>query len=220
MHLKHKGKRAGSDKQLYHALENQFQAEIAEQAHSWNSDQSSTVSSSPFGPMIHKKSRETLIELISTLNAAFPDYDFSEVRGDQFSKEEAVSVVNQINSQLCGTNFFTFEVGTIFFNDSGAVSNYESIKSRLWTTIDQEIDIKECTIYSFTPDSACNPFEEEGYVWSFNYFFYNKKGLKRIILFTCGAQLKNKIMDVDSPSLSNCEETGDFGMDLMMEYTM
>ncbi len=34
------------------------------------------LSSSPFGPLNEKQSRLTLIELISTLNAAFQDYDF------------------------------------------------------------------------------------------------------------------------------------------------
>ena len=32
-------------------------------------------------------SRKTLFHLISTLNAAFPDYDFSDARGNEFSKE-------------------------------------------------------------------------------------------------------------------------------------
>jgi len=31
-----------------------------------------------------------------------------------------------------------------------------------------------------------DPFGEDGSLWSFNYFFYNKK-MKRIVLFTCRA---------------------------------
>jgi hypothetical protein len=37
-------------------------------------------------------SRKTLFHLISTLNAAFPDYDFSDTRGSEFSKEPTFQV--------------------------------------------------------------------------------------------------------------------------------
>lgn len=39
-------------------------------------------------------------------------------------------------------------------------------------------------ILSYNPDLDSDPFGEEGSLWSFNYFFYNKK-LKRIVFFTC-----------------------------------
>ena len=39
-------------------------------------------------------------------------------------------------------------------------------------------------VRSYNPDLDCDPFGEEGSLWSFNYFFYNKK-LKRIVFFTC-----------------------------------
>lgn len=38
--------------------------------------------------------------------------------------------------------------------------------------------------FSYNPDLDSDPFGEEGSLWSFNYFFYNKK-LKRIVFFTC-----------------------------------
>ena len=43
-------------------------------------------------------SRKSLFYLISTLNAAFPDYDFSDAKSSEFSKEPslAVSVITQI----------------------------------------------------------------------------------------------------------------------------
>lgn len=37
---------------------------------------------------------------------------------------------------------------------------------------------------SYNPDLDSDPFGEEGSLWSFNYFFYNKR-LKRIVFFTC-----------------------------------
>lgn len=72
------GKLAGVDKKLYKHLESQ-----------WNSDFSESVSPdhnnslhdiiSPFGPMDQPSSRRMLFNLIATLNASYPDYDFSFV---------------------------------------------------------------------------------------------------------------------------------------------
>lgn len=50
----------------------------------------------------------------------------------------------------------------------------------------QEINLKDCDIYSYNPDLMSDPFGEDGSLWSFNYFFYNNK-MKRIVLFTCRA---------------------------------
>jgi hypothetical protein len=50
----------------------------------------------------------------------------------------------------------------------------------------QEINLTDCDIYSYNPDLMSDPFGEDGSLWSFNYFFYNKK-MKRIVLFTCRA---------------------------------
>ena len=41
-------------------------------------------------------SRKTLFYLISTLNMAFPDYDFSDTRGSNFSKEPSLQVGNNL----------------------------------------------------------------------------------------------------------------------------
>jgi hypothetical protein len=36
--------------------------------------------------------RKTLFHLISTLNATFPDYDFSDAKADEFTKEPSLQV--------------------------------------------------------------------------------------------------------------------------------
>lgn len=40
------------------------------------------------------------------------------------------------------------------------------------------------TLSSYNPDLDSDPFGEDGSLWSFNYFFYNKR-LKRIVFFSC-----------------------------------
>nr|KAG5708029.1 hypothetical protein BaRGS_025167 [Batillaria attramentaria] len=113
---------------------------------------------------------QTLFYLISTLNASFnPDYDFSNAKSEEFSREPSIqSVVTAVD--------------TLLFAAAG--EQFGALKQQLWTAIDGEIDLKDCLIYSYNPDLASDPFGEEGCIWSFNYFFFNPK-LKRIVFFTC-----------------------------------
>lgn len=54
-------------------------------------------------------------------------------------------------------------------------------------------------VFSYNPDLDSDPFGEEGSLWSFNYFFYNKK-LKRIVFFTC-----RSVRLARSPSVKSLE---------------
>ena len=72
------GKRTGDEKKLAKALDHQIAAEFA------RSPASLPVSASPFGPLSESQSRKTFIDLIATLNASFPDYDFRFVRMRRF----------------------------------------------------------------------------------------------------------------------------------------
>jgi len=115
--------------------------------------------------------RKTLFHLISTLNAAFPDYDFSTAKSEEFTKEPNLQfVTNNIDNLL----------------SISATSQYGKIHDKLWHTLNTEIELLDCDIYSYNPDLTLDPFGEDGSIWSFNYFFFNKK-LKRVVLFTCRA---------------------------------
>ncbi|CAG9798613.1 unnamed protein product [Chironomus riparius] len=117
-------------------------------------------------------SRKTLFYLVATLNSAFePDYDFSDAKSHEFSKEPSIQLImNHIDSNLSAV----------------ASDQYKNLQIPLWTTIDDEIQLNDCDIYSYNPDLNSDPFSEPGCLWSFNYFFYNKK-MKRIVFFTCRA---------------------------------
>lgn len=116
--------------------------------------------------------KKILFHLISTLNTAFhPDYDFTDARSDEFSLEPSLNwTKSSVKSNLSAA-----------LGDS-----YSSFEQKLWSAIEEEIQLKECEIYSYNPDLDSDPYGEEGTLWSFNYFFYNKK-LKRILFFTCRA---------------------------------
>lgn len=71
-------KLAGVDKKLYKHLESQWNSDLSE---SISPDQTHSLQNiiSPFGPMDQPSSRRMLFNLIATLNASYPDYDFSFV---------------------------------------------------------------------------------------------------------------------------------------------
>lgn len=64
-----------------------------------------------------------------------------------------------------------------------------SLLDSLWAAVDEVITVADSDVYSYKGDIEGDPFEVEGSLWSFNYFFYNKK-LKRILFFTCAAMSK------------------------------
>ena len=47
---------------------------------------------------------------------------------------------------------------------------------------------------SYRPDGTSDPFSESGIIWSFNFFFHNRK-LRRILFLTCRADGKNSSND-------------------------
>ncbi|GAB6027334.1 RNA polymerase III-inhibiting protein maf1 [Chamberlinius hualienensis] len=124
------------------------------------------------GQLCDTISRKSLFYLIATLNASFyPDYDFSDAKGHEFSKEPNVtSVVNSIDNNLGAT----------------ARDAYNALRPELWRAVDDEISLSECEVYSYNSDLATDPYGEDGCIWSFNYFFFNRR-LKRIVFFTCKA---------------------------------
>lgn len=64
--------------------------------------------------------------------------------------------------------------------------DWRAVSDNLWSALEKEIQPEECEIYSYSGDAMSDPFSEEGALWSFAYFFFNKK-LKRILFFTCCA---------------------------------
>ncbi|KAK2156002.1 hypothetical protein LSH36_224g04004 [Paralvinella palmiformis] len=176
-------KMAGGDKRLFKEMSqdqgitpNDLQALSPPQsllAHSPSRQYSRSLSSQSdggMGPLCDTLSTKTLFYLISTLNASFkPDYDFSYAKSEEFSREPSVEwVINAVDSQLFAA------VG----------DSFNSLRAQFWNTVDDEISLNDCDIYSYNPDLSSDPYGEEGCIWSFNYMFYNKK-MKRIVFFTC-----------------------------------
>lgn len=154
--------------------------------------QSRSLSGDEEGMLCDTISRKTLFYLIATLNAAFPDYEFSLAKSNEFSAEPSLSwVQSAVDSAISAVG--------------GA--RWRQLRTALWSAINDEVQLPECRIYSYNPDLASDPFGEPGCLWAFNYFFYNRK-LKRIVFFTCRAM--SPVCAVDSGV--------DFAMDEDEEY--
>jgi len=123
--------------------------------------------------------RKLMTDLILTLNASFPDYDFSNIKPNQFEKVNMVDVRRNIRQNLSE------------YASQRASSNF---LEELWNAVNDVIDLKECTVYSFDyefdeddDDSANNS------LWNFHYLFVNKS-IRRIVFFTCSEKISEELM--------------------------
>ena len=89
-------KLAGLDKKMSRSLEESYIERLQSGALA-----SGEVQNSPVGPLTDANSRKTLIYLILTLNHVYPDYDFTSLKSEQFTKEPSLwSVRTTINDWL------------------------------------------------------------------------------------------------------------------------
>lgn len=192
-------KAAGSDKKLYknisqslesqHAALLKFDASLSPPRRSSMAASLNLERSSPFGSLNEVSNRRTFAYLIATLNASHTDYDFSKVlRPGDFKRENVLRSVmthidNTLRSVRPNTNFL--DPMAAYDSPSSKLSEFDTGVSpsppwgpEMWSLIDQEMDLKECSIFSYQP--ANDPFEDdEGAIWAFHYFFFNK-ALKRV----------------------------------------
>jgi hypothetical protein len=138
-------------------------------------------SHSPLGDFQEIGTRRLMTDLILTLNASFPDYDFGNSRPFHFIKKSAKDAMEEANGRLSEL----------------ASRRHESFLREMWNAIDNVICLSETEVFSYVPpainedplgfltetlleghDESATP------LWSFNYFFVNKN-LKRILLFSC-----------------------------------
>jgi len=165
-------KHTGHDKKLSLSLENEILDYLGKS--------SDTDSSSPIEYLCSRSSRKTLIYLILTLYHMYPDYDFSAVNAHQFFTEESWDCFKQI-----------FDVYMFDASKEWVEANEgSSLLDNLYKALDEVVKLAECEIYSYNPDSDADPFLERGAIWSFNFFFYNRK-LKRVVScrFSCISNL-------------------------------
>ena len=182
-------KAARSDRKLYKNIEQSLEAQYesvlrlsASLSPPNASDAAATLNlsrSSPFGSLSEQSSRRTFAYLIATLNASHPDYDFSHVlRPTDFRRERNLKkVVNTVNSTLFNlrpresaelTPPSSVTSSTTFPSGSSSVWS-----PGMWKTIDDKMTLKECSMYSYSPDDYSSD-TDDGAIWSLHYFFFNR----------------------------------------------
>lgn len=188
---------AGADKKFSRSLEQEVLDSLA--------CSPSNLSGSPLGPLSSLASRRTFIYLILTLSHMYPDYDFSILRPNHFSKEDFPGA-----AKLKIENYL-LETARVWAREFGEET---SLLQCIWDAIDEVIELEDCEVYSYVPEFEGDPFAERGTIWSFRFFFYNRK-LKRILFFSCQC-LSKLAMDEDSLDEVFSDEEVDYlqGMDM------
>jgi len=214
-------KRAGSDKKYAHSLAERYESEVVSSS-ALPFESSSPYANGSLGNFQDSSTRRLLTDLILTLNASFPDYDFGNVKPGNFRKlastKIAISRANQNLSEL-------------------AQKKPPGFLNLLWRSVDEVVVLNECKVYSFHPDgegaddgsdpytstttttSSRNgllppnssnkdfdmdhPHELGAALWSFNYFFVNKT-LKRILFFTCVQSCLKEDFSGDEQDAQDC----------------
>jgi len=146
-------------------------------------DETKSMSSSQGGDFLEIGNRRLMTDLILTLNASFPDYDFASVRPADFLRKSVLGVMEEVNDRLSEL----------------ATRNDEHFLKGLWNAIDSVICLSEAEVFTYVPPTINDDpigfltetlLEHEDSkaggspLWSFNFFFVNKN-LKRILLFAC-----------------------------------
>ncbi|KAH7912341.1 Maf1 regulator-domain-containing protein [Hygrophoropsis aurantiaca] len=172
------------DKKLFKSLEHAYNDDVSNSPPfpSWL-DREPEIT--PFGPMDKQASRKTLYLLIATLNVAFPDHEFSDVRPAHFSKEKnGASVLNSLSTTLLSPhrggmpaprtysaypptspNFFPSSVPTTSSSppNHGAISPFAAPQiisgthPTLYRILDEIIGLHDCEVFSYAPDTDSDP---------------------------------------------------------------
>ncbi len=161
---------------------------------------------SPLGDFHESCTQRLMTDLILTLNASFPDYDFSSIRPQHFTKVPSSKIaMNRTNEKLSEFAASTPQGATFL--------------PHLWASIDEVIRLNSCEVYSYVPPSRDDDDDPLSFLtqtldgadsslplWSFNFFFVNKS-IKRIVLLTCVQTMRTE------PTMSSMDNDDDsFGV--------
>ena len=119
---------------------------------------------------LQKSTTKLFVDLIQTLNASLPDYDFTDLKPESFTQISCSEVVQKINSHL-----------------AELTAEKSSFLADMWRNIDIAIGcLGRCEAFQLIDD----PFSDEmSNVWSFHYFLHNKES-KRICYYSCAASAR------------------------------
>lgn len=173
------------DKKLFRSLEHAYSDDISSSPPLPSWLERDHPDDTPFGPMDRPTSRKTLYLLIATLNIAFPDHEFSDVKPSHFNKEKSgAGVLNALSTTLLSPRGSISAPRTYsayppaapdIFPSSVPTSSSTSPRSQivqspyapppivsgthptLYRTLDAVIGLADCQVFSYTPDTDSDP---------------------------------------------------------------
>lgn len=129
-------------------------------------------SNSSLGDFHEMGTRRLMTDLILTLNASFPDYDFGSVRPDHFIRlSSATAAINRVNERL--SEFAatlpanTHGYGRSMMDGAGygyGRENGSVFLQKLWAAIDDVIVLNDCEVYSYVPPVDDNDDDPLGFL--------------------------------------------------------
>uniref|UniRef100_A0A7S3CW85 Repressor of RNA polymerase III transcription n=1 Tax=Palpitomonas bilix TaxID=652834 RepID=A0A7S3CW85_9EUKA len=187
-------KMASSDKKIAKEVDEKCTEQLLESGALSPQSFGSFTGTSPIGPIAESATRKLLVNLISTLNASFADYDFRTLGPNDFMRElSGDMVMSNINSSLMPVE-----------------DQHPGFLEHLWNIMNEIGDFREAEVYSYVPDMESDPLSMRQ-LWSFNYFIYNKKE-KRMFFFAAWARRHVRSTSFDDEEERD-EEEYEFVMD-------
>lgn len=88
----------------------------------------------------------------------------------------------------------------------------EKWNPRMWGLIDKEMTLKECSMYCYAPEE--DPYDgEEGSLWSFNYFFFNKAKKRVCYIYLRGLSIIGNSPPQKTPIKTKRPASGTWSLD-------
>lgn len=177
-------KAVARERKLFKALESELIQDISHSTSVSPPEQHQGLLDSAFGPLDKRESRKTLWLLIALLNVAFPDYDFSKVRPEEFRREEGPRAVlsslstalDHLRSPASQRTFSSYPPSSSFAFPSSPYSDPLALPGTTPTqthhleggdtlatnpflrqVLDPIIDLADCEVFSYTPDMDSDP---------------------------------------------------------------
>jgi len=151
---------------------------IRSRSHSFDCTLDSISPQTTLGDFSEISTRKLMTDLILTLNASFPDYDFSNIKPNQFEKVKMSDVRRNIRQNL---------------SEYASQQSSPNFLEELWNAVNDVIDLKECTVFSFDYEFVEDDDSTNNSLWNFHYLFVNKS-IRRIVFFTCSERISEELM--------------------------
>ncbi|EGG06391.1 uncharacterized protein MELLADRAFT_77819 [Melampsora larici-populina 98AG31] len=166
-------KSVASERKMFKSLDQEFTSDLEVSASISPPEHSHHLLESAFGRLDNKDCRKTFWLLIATLNAAYPDHNFSNVKAEDFHRDESAhSILMKMSEALelnSSSSVFASSLGALSISpDSqahestmaphvGANDIWAGVHPSIKQILDPAIDLSQCEVYSYYPDPDSDP---------------------------------------------------------------